>query len=71
MTQNDKIITYLRSHKKDGITSLEAINQFGITRLASVICTLRKQGYNITGKLVPVANRFGEVCYVSRYKLED
>jgi hypothetical protein len=69
MTQTERIAKYLKTHK-DGITSLEAINDFGITRLASVICILKKQGYKIESKLIPVINRYGEVCYVSRYKLE-
>lgn len=70
MTQVSRILDYLQKHK-DGITSLEAINNFGITRLASVICTLRHQGFAIESELVPVVNRYGDVCYVSRYKMGD
>jgi len=70
MTQHERIYKHLQKHK-DGITSLDAINDYGITRLASVICKLRHEGHNITSELIPVINRYGEVAYISRYKLED
>lgn len=38
----------LKHMKKRPITSWDAIQTYGITRLAAVICDLRDQGYTIT-----------------------
>ena len=70
ITQEEMILKHLQKNKKQGITSLEAIYQYGITRLSARICNLRKQGYQIRSKLVPVTARNGHTCYVSRYTLE-
>lgn len=67
MTQKEVILNHL---KTSSITSMQAIKHYGITRLSSVICQLRKDGYKIDGKLIPVKNRYGGIAYVSRYKLE-
>lgn len=69
MTQKNLILKHLQKNKK-GITSLEAIEKYGVTRLSGVIFNLKKEGYNITSKLIAVTNRFGNVCWVSRYTLE-
>lgn len=69
MTQQQKILKHLETYKK-GITSLEAFERYGCTRLSGQIFELKRKGYNISSKLIPVKNRYGEVCYVSRYKLE-
>ena len=44
-THADTILEYLMEH--EGITSLEAIDKFRITRLSAVIFVLRQRGYNI------------------------
>lgn len=69
MTQRQTVLKYLENHKR-GITSLDAIQKFGITRLSNVIYVLKKEGHNIASKLEPVTNRQGGVCWVSRYILE-
>lgn len=46
MTKEAKILQYLRTHKK-GITSMQAIDMFKVTRLSAVIFELRKR-YAIT-----------------------
>ena len=69
MTQIERIQKHLQTHK-NGITLLEAIDRYGITRLASIICRLRKRGCNIKSELIAVTNRYGEVCYVSKYIME-
>ena len=68
-TQNERIINYIREF--GGITQLDALRDLGVMRLASRISDLRKHGYNITSELVSVKNRYGEKCYIKRYKLED
>ena len=46
--QCDRVIEYIKSH--GSITSLEAIEQIGVARLASRICDLKKAGWNIEKK---------------------
>ena len=53
------------------ITSLEAIEKFGITRLSAVIFNIEK----MTGKApnrrsIPVRNRYGKTVYVTEYWIE-
>lgn len=68
-TQTQDVLKYLQSHKR-GITSLEAINRFGATRLSDIIFRLRKKGYNIVTENNLVKNRYGRQVLVSTYKLE-
>lgn len=45
MTQAARILRHLRDY--GSITSLEAVNEYEIMRLASRVCELRRKGYNI------------------------
>ena len=65
MSQTELILNHLKKHKS--ITSLEAINRYGITRLAAVVCTLRKQGHKIITTDVDAMNRYGKTVKVARY----
>lgn len=49
------------------ITTLEAVNDLGVLRLASRISEMRKNGYDIKDEQVAVKNRYGEKCYIKRY----
>ena len=62
-----KILKYLKIYKN--ITSLEAINLFGETRLSARIYDLKKQGYKFKTEPVRVWARDGWT-YVARYTLE-
>lgn len=62
-----KILKYLKMFKN--ITSLEAINMFGETRLSARIYDLKKQGYRFKTETVRVMSRDGWT-YVARYTLE-
>lgn len=64
-TQKKAIQAHLGYYKE--ITSLQAIKEYGITRLASVICKLRDEGYKIETKLIFVKNRFGGKSRVANY----
>ena len=66
-TQYDIIKEHLENNET--ITSLEAINLYGITRLSGVIYNLRHDGYDIISKDKAVMNRFGNVCHVAEYRL--
>ena len=50
MTQNQQIKSYLEQGKT--ITPLQALNKFGCIRLAARVNDLRKEGLNITTKIV-------------------
>lgn len=65
MTQDERVLAYIREH--GSITQIEALRELGVMRLASRVSDLRKQGYRITGKTVPVKNRWQEVCHVKQY----
>ena len=63
-----RVLKYLKTHKKSGITSMQAFELFGATRLSSIIFVLRKE-YIIDNVPNEGKNRFGEkVCY-DRYVL--
>ncbi len=66
-TTNERLLEWLQSGKS--ITALESFNQLGIMRLASRVCDLKKQGYEIKSEMVSVCNRFNEKCSVKRYWL--
>lgn len=67
MTQNEMILMYLENF--DSITPIEAIEQFGCTRLSARIFDLRKQGTKIGSELVKNKNRFGKIVHYSKYFL--
>lgn len=68
MTQKERIIRHLNDY--GGITSYEAMTEYGIGRLASRIYELRAAGYDIRGETVAAKNRYGEPTRYTRYRLE-
>lgn len=67
-----KMIVYNYLLAGHTITSLEAIEKFGITRLSAVIFNIEK----MTGKApnrrsIPVRNRYGKTVYVTEYWIEN
>lgn len=67
-TQRQRVLDYM--HDFGSITSLEAIVDLGVHRLASRVSELKKMGYPIVGEYVPVKNRYGETSHVKRYWVE-
>ena len=63
--QTDRVLAYIREF--GSITQLEAIRDLAVMRLASRVSDLKRQGYNITGEMVAVKNRWGEDCHIKRY----
>lgn len=53
------------------ITSLEAIELYGATRLSAIIFTLRKRGYDIVTEDMPFTDRFGTKSNYGKYILND
>lgn len=67
MAQKDTILAILQAGK--GLTSAEALYDYGIGRLASRICDLRKAGYPIMSVRTKGRNRNGETIYYDTYRL--
>ena len=63
MTQNEQVLKHLMVYGK--ITSLEAIEKYGILRLGSRIYDLKKKGYLRSG-----VARNGEGMIYAEYRLE-
>ena len=70
VTQKEKVLTYLREHK-EGVTSLEAFNLFGIMQMPKRIFDLRSDGWNISATPKEGTNRFGQPVKFVVYKLEE
>lgn len=52
------------------LTSMEAFEEFGITRLAARIDELRKAGHDIHTEMMHTTNRLGGKCNYARYHLK-
>ena len=65
MNQCQRIIRHLDDF--GSITSLEAMSDYGIMRLASRISDLRRRGYSITSEMVEGRNRYGEKTFYKKY----
>lgn len=69
MTQCERILNHLREH--GSISAREAMLDYGIMRLASRICDLRLDGFDIKRKMVTGINRYGESTSYARYYLKE
>lgn len=67
MTQNERILRHIKEH--GSITPHEALKEYGIMRLASRVCDLKKAGYDVRSETVKAKNRYGEPVRYSRYTL--
>ena len=66
-TQMSEILAYMQAGNR--ITSMQAIEMFGATRLPAIIFDLRKAGYNIITHDIVGKNRYGGVCQYAEYEL--
>lgn len=67
MTQAERIVKYMQDY--GSISTLEAFEDLGITRLASRIHDLSRLGLDIDRESVTAKNRYGETVHYTRYKL--
>lgn len=67
MNQEQVILNHLLKHKT--ITSMEAIETYGFTRLSAVIFNLRKSGVKIGMVWEQGTNRFGNPIKWGKYFL--
>ncbi len=64
-THKTRLLQYLEDY--GSITSLQAIQDLGNTRLAATICDLRKEGHEIVSSDVKVPTRWGTQTTVTKY----
>ena len=69
ITQCDRILRHMKDY--GSITSLEAVTEYGIMRLASRINDLRAQGIAIVSEVKTGKNRYGEDTHFAVYKLKE
>lgn len=69
MTKTQAVLDWLKTHAS--ISSMEAIQNFGATRLSAIIFKLRKRGYNIETVKCEGTDRFGNKMQFARYYLRD
>ena len=68
LSQEKMVLKHLQEH--GSITSWEAIQFYGATRLSAIIFNLRhNEGFDIVTDLEKVETRFGAKTQVARYKL--
>ena len=67
-TQNDMILRHLQDY--GSITTWEAIQEYGVTRLSARIRDIKDKGYIITDEWQSSLNRYGEMVSYKKYSLE-
>ena len=66
--KHQQVLNHLKQYGT--ITSWQAIQQYGATRLASIICNLRKRGYDIHTIKMEDTDRNGNTCQYAKYVLK-
>lgn len=69
LNKTEKVLEHLKTY--GSITSLEAIEKFGATRLSAIIFNLRKRGYDISTIDIPFTDRFGIKSVYGKYVLNE
>ena len=69
MNKHKAVLQWLEANAS--ISSMEAIQNFGATRLSAIIFNLRKRGYNIETVMVDGRDRFGNQMRYARYYLRE
>ena len=68
-THYDRILRHLKDY--GSITSWEAFEEYGCTRLSAIIFVLRKVGYIINSEKIGRKNRYGKMVYFAKYTLVE
>lgn len=69
MNKTTAVLNHLKEH--GSITSMEAIELYGATRLSSIIFNLRKRGLDISTTTTGMTDRYGNAANFGRYVLES
>lgn len=65
MKQSERIVNYIERY--GSITPMEAFADLGITKLATRVSEMRKDGWEFDQELVKTKNRFGENVHYMKY----
>ena len=73
MSRADNQTTRVLAHLMSGrsITSMQAIELYGCTRLADKIHKLRKAGYDIVTLQRDGVTRYGDACTYAEYRMRE
>ena len=63
--QRGAVLDHLQSYGE--LTSMEAFEKYGATRLAAIVFDLKKMGHDIETREIVGKNRFGETCVYAKY----
>ena len=69
MRQSERILQYI--HDFGSISPMEAFQDLGVTKLATRVSEMRREGIEFEKKYVKAKNRYGETVYYMRYSLRD
>lgn len=64
-----EVLKFMRKAKSKGITSWQAIELFGATRLSAIVFNLKKQGYGIATVDMEDVDRYGNAVRFCKYVL--
>lgn len=67
MTQREDILKYINDY--GSITPMEAFAELGITKLATRVSEMRKDGIEFKIETVKRKNRYGKTVHYARYSL--
>lgn len=67
-SQTEAVLAHLKEY--GSITSYEAFEEYGATRLSAIIYLLRHRGHKIATELIAVPTRFGRYTNVAKYTLQ-
>lgn len=67
-TKTQRVLNHLKQY--GSITSLEAIDMYGATRLSAIIFRLRNHGYDIETIKMPFTDRYGNYNVYGKYVLK-
>lgn len=69
MTQCERVLQYMRDF--GSINPLQALGDLGVMRLGARVYDLKRDGHNISRRMVTAKNRYGEAVSFAEYRLED
>jgi hypothetical protein len=68
-SQTEDVLRYMKEN--GSISSKEAFEEFGATRLSAIIFALRKRGYEIETEIWTCTNRYGKNVDFAKYILKE
>jgi hypothetical protein len=68
-SKTSEVLRHLKEH--DGITSNEAWELYGATRLSAIVFELRKHGHDISTETMECVDRYGRNVKYAKYVLHE